>query len=99
MVLRHRKSMAARETRTTCLKCMHADNRKDPFEAESACEKCKGDLEPNQSRMLDNDYQCALRHAIFMEVLRRRNDAYVAHIIVRCTVAHVPLCFMRRFTA
>ena len=46
MVLRHRRNMAAKEPHTACLKCMHAVNRKAPFDPEGACVKCKGDLEP-----------------------------------------------------
>ncbi len=41
----------------------------------------------------------ALIHDIFTEVLRRRNNAYVAHSIVKCTVPNIPLDFMKRFMA
>ncbi len=97
MVMRHRRNMAAKEPRTACLKCMHAVNRKAPFDSEGVGVKCKGDREPNQSIMSDNYYKCAIKNAIFTEVLRRRNNAYVAHNIVRCTIPNIPLDFMRRF--
>jgi len=90
MVLRHRKNKAAREPGTAYLGCMHADNRKAPFDAEGACKKCKGDWEPDQSIMPDNYYKCAIRHAIFTEVLSRRKNAYVAHIVVRCRIPYSP---------
>ncbi len=92
MVLCRCRNMAAREPRTMCLGCLHADIQKAPFDAE----KWKGDLEPDQSIMPDDYYKCALRHAIFTEVLRRRN---VAHSIVRSTVPHIPLDFMKRLMA
>ena len=47
----------------------------------------------------DNYYRCAIRNSIFTEALRRKNNAYVAHSIVRCTVPHIPLSFMKRFMA
>jgi hypothetical protein len=38
-------------------------------------------------------------HAIFREVLHHRNNAYIANKIVRCTIPHIPLDFMKRFMA
>ena len=93
----HRMNMAAREPRTTCSQCLHVINRTLPFDPEGACEKCKGVLEPNQSIMPDNYNKYAIRHAIFTEVLRRRNNAYVAHNIVRCTIHNIPLDFRKSY--
>ena len=47
--------------------------------------------------MPDNNYKCALRHADFTEILRRRNNAYGAYNIVRCTIPDILLDFMKRF--
>ncbi len=99
MMVCHRRNMAAKEPRTACLECMYAVNRTAPFDPEGACVKCKGDLEPNLSIMPDNYYKCVIRNAIFTEVLRRRNNAYVAHNIVRCTIPNILLDFMKRFMA
>ena len=82
---------------TVCLGCLHADSRKAPFDPEGECEQCKGQLDIDQSIINDNYYRCAIRSAIFTEALRRRNNAYVAHNIVKCTVPHIPLSFMKRF--
>ena len=49
--------------------------------------------------MPDNYYKCAISNAIFTEILRRRNNAYVAHNIARCTIPNIPLDFMKRFMA
>ena len=91
--------MAAREPRTTRLQCLHAVNQTAPLNPEGACEKCKGVLEIDQSIMPDNYYKCALRYAISKEVLRRRNNAYVAHNILMCTIPHIPLDFIKRCMA
>ena len=89
-----RKNM---EPRTLCMGCSHADNQKAPFDPTGECEQCKGDLIVDQSITSDNYNRCAIRSAIFKEAMRRRNNAYVAHSIVRCTVPHIPLSFMKRF--
>jgi hypothetical protein len=78
---------------------MHALNRKAPFDLDESCVKCKGILALNQSIMPDVYYKCALMQAIFMEFLRRTNNAYVAHNIGTCTVPNTPLDFMKRFMA
>ncbi len=82
--------------RTVCLGCLHADSRKVPFDTEGECEQCKGQLDIDKSITNDNYYRCAIGSAIFTEALRRRNNAYVAHSIVKCTTPHIPLSFMKR---
>ena len=72
---------------------------KAPFNRGAACKKRKGVVEPNQSIMPDNYYKGAPMHALFTEVLRCRNDAYVAHNIIRCTIPNIPLNFTKRFMA
>jgi len=85
------------EQRTACLGCLHAASRKAPFDPAGECELCKGQLEIDQNISSDNYYRCAIRSAIFTEALRRRNNAYVAHSIIKCTITHIPLSFMTRF--
>ena len=46
--------------------------------------------------MSDKYYKCAIRHAIFTEVLRRLNNAYVAQFIAKTTVSQISLSSMRR---
>ncbi len=97
--MRYRKNMAAREDHTMCLRCLHALSRKAPFDPDGSCAKCKRIMAPRQSIMPDIYYKCALVHAIFTEVMRRRNNAYAAHGIVKCTIPNIPLDFMKRFMA
>ena len=62
---------------------------------ECECTRCKEKLAANQSIMSDVYYK--VKNAIFTEVLRRRNNAYVAHSIVKAIVSIIPLTFMNRF--
>jgi hypothetical protein len=66
------------------------------FNPESECEKCKGQLDIDINITGDNYYRCAIKSAIFPDALRRRNNAYVAHNIVKFAVFHIPLSFMKR---
>jgi hypothetical protein len=73
-------------------------NRKAPFDKNGECEKCGEALHSIRSSLTkDNYYKCAIRAAIFRDILRRKDNAYVAHSIVKATCSHVPLEFMSRF--
>ncbi len=84
------------EPRTACLGCLHASSQMAPFDPESECGECKGQLDIDQSITNYNHYRCVIKSAIFKEAMRRKNNAYVAHIIVNCTVPHIPPSFMKR---
>ncbi len=76
---------------------MHKQNKMAPCDPEGECSKYKEKLVINESITLDTYYKCAIRNAIFTEVLRRRSNAYVAHSITRDIVSHITLSFMLRF--
>ena len=91
------RNMAGLVPRTLCMRCLHVQNKKAPCDPEGECNQCKEKLAVNGSIMSDTYYKCAIRNAIFTEVLRRRNNAYVAHSIGKAIVSHIPLSFMLRF--
>ena len=89
--------MAAAEERTACLACLYDQNQAAPFDADGECGHCGGDMKPQSTLIEDEYFKCALRSAIYKEILRKRSNAYVAHSIVTATVDNVPLPFMERF--
>ena len=92
--------MAAAEERTDCVSCLLDQNRAAPFDADSECGCCGGDLEPQTNVIEDEYFKCAIRSAIFRaEILRKKSNAYVAHSISTVTVHNVPSEFMERFMA
>ena len=75
------------EYRTTCLGCLH-----ETFDKEGKCDRCNSSLSPHTCT-IDNDYfKCVIRSAIFREIVRWKDNAYVAHIIVKdtCNNIHIP---------
>jgi len=91
------KNMAGLEPRTQCMRCIHKQNKIAPCDPEGECSKCKEKLAINESITSVKYCKCAIRNAIYTEVLRRRSNAYVAHSIARDAVSHIPLSFMLRF--
>jgi hypothetical protein len=65
------------EPHTACLGWLYASSRKAPFDPESECEQCKGQLVVDQSTRFDMRYTCAINSAIFTVALRRKNSAYI----------------------
>ena len=89
----------AENDRTTCLTCLDVANQNASFDRKGDCDQCgEALIAPMRSSFMpDEYYKCAIRSAIFREIMRRKDNAYIAHSIVRATCSHVPLEFMERF--
>ena len=85
------------EHRTTCLGCLNAANGKAPFDKEGTCDRCDKKLSLHSCLMDDEYFKCYIRSGLFREIVRRKDNAYVAHGIVKTTCFNIPLSFMHRF--
>ncbi len=72
-------------------------NVRATFDFKGKCDQCESDLWPHTNLVNDEYYKCAIRSAIFREIVRRKDNAYVAHIIVKATCSNIPAHFMDRF--
>ena len=79
------------EHRTTCLGCMNVTNGKTPFDKKGKCDRFTTSLSTHTCT-IDDDYL-----TILWEIVRRKDNAYVAHSIVKATCNNIPMRCMERF--